>query len=176
MAKWIIDPDHSVAAFAIKHMMIANVRGQFNDITGKVYFEPADIAHSSVELEVGVASVNTGIKKRDEHLLSSDFFDAAKYPKITFRSTAVEVSGANRAIVTGDLTIHGITRTAGLSVEYAGPVKDPLGDGKSMGFSASTIINREDYGMTWNEPMEKGGLMLGREAELTIDIEADLAE
>lgn len=176
MAKWIIDTDHSVAAFAIRHMMIANVRGQFNRLSGTIVFDPAHIARSSVELAIEVASITTGIKKRDEHLLSPDFFDAAPYPFITFKSASVEPVGGNTGRVCGDLTIHGVTREITFDAEYYGPVKDPFGEGMSMGFSASLTINREDYGITWNQAMEAGGVMAGKEVQLFIDLEADLAE
>ncbi|MEW6117085.1 MAG: YceI family protein [Nitrospirota bacterium] len=175
MSKWMIDPDHSVAAFAIRHMMIAFVRGQFNKITGTIQFDPEDITRSSVEMEIDVASLTSGIKKRDEHLLSADFFEVEKYPKITFKSMGIEKTGTNSGKVTGDLTIHGVTRSVTLEVSFFGPVKSPFGE-TSMGFSAATSLNREGFGIMWNEPMEKGGLMIGRDVEITVDIEADLAE
>jgi polyisoprenoid-binding protein YceI len=175
MSQWIIDPDHSVVAFAIRHMMIAFVRGQFNKVTGTIRFDPEDITRSSVEMEIEVASLTTGIKKRDEHLLSADFFEAEKYPKINFRSTKIEKTGTNSGKVTGDVTIHGITRPVTLEVNFFGPVKSPFGE-TSMGLTAMTVLNREAFGIMWNEPIEKGGLMVGRDVELTIDIEADLAE
>lgn len=176
MARWSIDPDHSVAAFSIRHMMIANVRGQFNMLGGTIQFDPSHIARSSVELTIEVASVVTGVKKRDEHLLSADFFDAAAYPHITFKSTSVEPVGGATGRIAGELTIHGITQPVTFDAAYYGPVKDPLGEGTSMGFSASLTINREDYGITWNQAMEAGGVMVGKEVQLSIDLEADLAE
>jgi len=175
MAKWVVDSDHSVAAFSILHMMIAHVRGQFNNITGTVYFDPQNIAGSSVELTIGTSSVATGIQKRDDHLKSPDFLDVAKYPEISFKSVGIGPVEGSRALVTGDLTLHGVTRRITVDTEFSGPVKDPFGDGSSMGFTASTTINREDYGMDWNQPMENNGIMLGREIRLTIDLEADLA-
>ncbi len=175
MAKWIIDPDHSVAAFAVRHMMIADVRGQFNKVTGTILFDPADVAGSSVELNIDTASITTGIRKRDDHLKSQDFLDVERYPAITFLSTAVEVTGANRAKVAGDLTLHGVTHPVALEVEYFGPVNDPFGEGKSMGFSVAGTINRENYGIVWNEAMEGGGVIVGRDVRIVLDIEADLA-
>ena len=176
MAKWVIDPDHSVAAFSIRHMMIANVRGQFNKITGNVYYDPSDIGASSVEMTIAVSSLFTGIQKRDEHLKSPDFFDAEKYPVITFTSTKIETLGHSRAKVIGNLTIHGISRSVILEVEYSGPVKDPFGSGMSMGFTAETAINIEDYSINWNYPMESGGAVVGKDAHINMDIEADLEE
>lgn len=176
MTKWVVDPDHSVAAFSIRHMMIANVRGQFNKITGIIYYDPSNISGSSVEITIDVASLVTGIGKRDEHLRSSDFFDSEKYPLITFKSTKTEAAGKNRAKVSGNLTIHGITLSATFDVEVSGPVKDPLGGGMSMGFTTAAAINREEFDIKWNEQMENGGVMAAQEVYITIDIEADLAE
>jgi polyisoprenoid-binding protein YceI len=174
MIKWIVDPDHSVAAFSVRHMMIADVRGQFNKIDGTIYFDPLNLENSSVELTIAVSSIITGIQKRDEHVKSPDFFDAEKFPLISFKSISTEPLGGNRAKVTGDLTIHGITRQVTVSAEFSGPVKDPFGDGLSMGFTASVVINREDYGIMWNQPMADNGIMVGREVRLIIDLEADL--
>jgi len=159
-------------------MMIANVRGQFNRINGVISFDPARPAGASVEAEIAVASITTGNKKRDEHLLSPDFFDAAKYPLISFRSTKVELTAANRGRVSGDLTIHGTTKPVAMEVEHFGPVKSPeaLGGETSIGFSARLTINREDFGVMWNMPINTGGVVVGREVDIVLDIEADLAE
>lgn len=175
MDKWVIDSDHTVAGFIVRHFMITNVRGQFNKITGTIYFDPADISHSSVEAVIDVSGIFTGIQKRDDHLRSSDFFDVARYPQIIFKSTRVESADGNRLKVTGDLTIRGITRAAVLAVEYTGPIKSPYGE-TSIGFAATTKINREDYGMTWNQPMDGGGVIVGKEVEIALDVEADLAD
>lgn len=178
MAKWTIDTAHSVAAFSVKHMTVANVRGQFNNITGAVEFDQADPARSSVTAEIEVASITTGIRKRDDHLLSADFFDAAKYPKITFKSTGVETAGGNSARISGDLTIHGITRSVIMEAEYFGPVKSPkaLGGETTIGFSASLTIDRRDFDVKWNVPLTGDALMVGNEIRIDLDIEADLAE
>lgn len=175
MDTWIIDPDHSVAAFSIRHMMIAAVRGQFNKVEGVVRFDPGNLSGSSVELAIGAASVLSGIRKRDEHLMTADFLDVEKYPVISFRSSQVQAKAPGRVLVTGDLTLHGVTRSITVEASYTTPVKDPLGDGLSMGFSIAATLNREDYGITWNVPMPGVGVMLGHEVELLIDLEADLA-
>jgi polyisoprenoid-binding protein YceI len=175
VAKWTVDPDHSVAAFSILHMMIAHVRGQFNDIEGVIYFDRQNIEGSSAELTIKASSVATGIQKRDDHLRSPDFFDVDTYPDISFKSTRIDSVEGNQARVFGNLTLHGVTREIMFAAAFSGPAKDPFGDGLSMGFTASTVINREDYGMKWNQPMEGNGLMLGRDVELVIDLEADLA-
>jgi len=175
MAKWIIDNDHSVVAFSIRHMMIAHVRGQFNKLAGEIIFDPQNIAGSSVELKIDASTVISGIQKRDDHLKSPDFLDVGKYPDILFKSTHIDYSEGTRARVTGDLTLHGITRRITLATEFSGPVKDPFGDSLSMGFSASTVINRKEYGLEWNYPMADNGIMLGWDIELFIDLEADQA-
>jgi polyisoprenoid-binding protein YceI len=174
MTKWIIDPDHSGAAFSVRHMMIANIRGQFCKVGGTVYFDPLNITNASIELSIDASSIFTGIRKRDDHLKSADFFDVDKYPAISFTSTRIHSVNGSKAQVTGDLTIHGITRQITVSVEFSGPVNDPLGDGSSMGFAVSAIINREDYGIMWNQPMANNGIMVSREVQLFIDLEADL--
>ncbi len=177
MAKWLIDQDHSCAAFAIRHMALAHVRGQFSSMKGTIHFDPADRSGVSVDVEIDVASVNTGIKKRDEHLLTEDFFDQRKYPTIKFRSNAVEFLDHSRCRVSGALTMHGTTRQVTFEGEYAGPRKNPYGNETTFGFSGATTINREDFGIMWgSEPMEGGGLVAGREVQIFLDVEADLAE
>jgi polyisoprenoid-binding protein YceI len=176
MTKWLIDSDHSCAAFAIRHMALAHVRGQFANMKGTIYYDPAD-KMASVDVEIDVASVSTGIKKRDEHLLTGDFFDQSKYPTIKFTSKTVEFLDRNRCRVSGSLTIHGITRPVTFEGEYAGPRKNPFGDEATVGFSGTVTVNREDFGIMWgSEPMEGGGLVAGKEVQIAIDIEADLAE
>lgn len=173
MAKWVIDSDHSVASFAVRHMMVANVRGQFNKIKGYINFE-ADISNASVEVSIDASGIYTGIQKRDDHLRSPDFLDAEKYPEIKFKSTKAEAVSKNTYRITGDLTIHGITRPVTLEGEYSGPEKSPYGE-TSMGFTAGAKINREDYGLIWNVILESGGVMVGKELQIVLDVEADLA-
>jgi len=173
MAKWSIDSDHSVAAFSIRHMMVSNVRGQFNKISGEISFDPSDISHATVEATIDASGIYTGIQKRDDHLRSQDFFDVSRYPSIVFKSGAVEVIGDKRLKISGDLAIHGVTRLVTLEAEYSGPEKSPFGD-TSLGFTAATRINREDYGLLWNVDLESGGVMVGKEVDIFIEIEADL--
>lgn len=176
MAKWIIDPDHSVAAFAVRHMMVSNVRGQFNKLSGSIEFDPVDVARSWVEAEIDVEGIWTGIQKRDEHLRSPDFFDVAKYPKILLKSTKVENIGGNRFRLTGNLTMHGVTHSVTFEAKYWGPVKGTEEGEICIGFSAATDIDREDYGITWNAALlEKGGFVIGRGIKITLDLEADPA-
>jgi polyisoprenoid-binding protein YceI len=177
MATWNIDPDHSCAAFAIRHMALAHVRGQFAALKGTIEFDPADRTRTAVNVEIEVASVSTGTKKRDEHLLTSDFFDQPKYPLISFKSSRVDFPGASQCRVTGNLTIHGVTRPVTFEGEYAGPRGNPYGDETSIGFSGTTNINREDFGIMWgSEPMESGGLVAGKEVQIFLDVEADMVK
>ena len=175
MSKWIIDPDHSAGAFSIGHLMVAYVHGQLNKVTGTVHFDPADITSLSVELDIEVSSIITGIQKRDDHLRSADFFDVKTFPKITFRSTGAERTGFSSCKVSGKLSIHGVSRPAELDADISGPVKSPFGE-TSIGITAYTVLNREDFGMTWNEPMENKGFMVGKDVEISMNVEADLAE
>jgi polyisoprenoid-binding protein YceI len=178
MAKWIIDLDHSVAAFSSRHMKIANVRGQFNGITGTIEFDPGNPAGASVSAEIEIASLTTGIKKRDAHLLSADFLDATRYPKMTLRSTKVEPLAGNRAKVTGDLTLRGIMHSVIFEAEFFGPVKSSqaLGGETTVGFGASTSIDRFDFGVKWDVRMDDGAFVAAKEVKITLDVEADLEE
>jgi polyisoprenoid-binding protein YceI len=158
-------------------MTLAHVRGQFSKMKGAIYFDPVDRLRTSVDVEIDVASVNTGIKKRDDHLLTVDFFDQTNYPTIIFKSTKVEFLEGSRCRVSGNLTMHGITRPVIFEGEYAGPRGNPFGDETSVGFSGSTTVNREDFGIMWgSELMEGGGLVAGKEVQIFLDVEADLAE
>ncbi len=178
MTKWNIDPDHSVAGFTIRHLMIANIRGTLTGITGTILFDPASIENSSVEASLPVAGISTGNRKREEHLMTADFFDVEKFPTITFRSTRLERTGINRGKITGDLTMHGVTRPVTMEAEYIGPIKGPadLGGETTMAFSASLTVNREDFGIMWNVPFDNGNLVVGKDVQITLDVEADQVE
>ena len=176
MAEWIIDPDHSCAAFAVRHMALANVRGQFTKMKGIIQFDPVDKSSASVDVEIDIASVNTGNSKRDEHLLTADFFDRERYPIMKFKSTSIDFQPGNRCRISGNLTLHGATLPIVFDGEFAGPRGNPFGDETSVGFSCMTSVNREAFGMMWgSEPMEGGGLVAGRDVQIFLDIEADLA-
>jgi polyisoprenoid-binding protein YceI len=174
MSEWKIDPDHSVAAFTVRHFMITLVRGQFNKVSGSLQFDPATPALGTVAIEIESDSIHTGIPKRDEHLRSPDFLEVDKYPLIRFKSTRIEPVAVNGFILTGDLTIRGITRSIALDAEYLGQVKSPFDEDISIGFSASARINRHDFGVSWNVNMENGGLVAGNEVFLNLEVEADL--
>jgi polyisoprenoid-binding protein YceI len=175
MKRWLIDLDHAVARFSVRHFMIANVEGLFSKMNGTLLFDPPDLARLSVKAEIEVKSLTTGHPERDEHLLSPDFFDAEKYPKIFFESTHVKTAEGNRGKVTGDLTIRGVKKPVTLDFQFFGPVKSPFSGITCIGFSAFGRVNREDFGMTSSVAMEGGGFVTGKEVEIHIELEADLA-
>jgi len=169
--QWQIDPAHSAAHFSVRHLMISNVRGQFSQLSGSVTIDPQDPAKSTVEVAIDAASIHTREPQRDEHLRSADFLDVAKHPLLTFRSTRVEARGADEFKVTGQLTIHGVTNEVALDVEGPTPsVKDPWGNIRA-GVTASTKINRKDFGLVWNAVTEAGGVVVGDEIKITIEAE-----
>lgn len=171
MATWNIDPTHTAAEFSVKHMMVTTVRGKFNNLSGIVEFDPANPAAGRVEVEIDAASIDTGVSDRDNHLRSADFFDVANYPKITFRSKKVEVTGENRGRITGDLTIRGTTRPVTIDAEFLGLLKDPWGNDK-VAFSGAARINREDFGLTWNVALETGGWLVGKDIKISLEVQA----
>ena len=166
--EWAIDPGHAEVAFIGRHFMLTKVRGRFTDVAGvvRVGEHPAD---SSVEVEIGMASVSSGSQDRDDHLRSADFFDVEQHPRATFRSTAVDWEGAT-ARVTGDLTIVGVTQPVVLDVEFLGATRDPWGGERAV-YSASTEVNREDWGLTWNVALETGGVMVSKKVRIEIELE-----
>jgi polyisoprenoid-binding protein YceI len=168
---WNIDPAHSHAQFKVKHMMISNVKGEFTALTGTLKYDSENIANSLVEASIDASTINTREPQRDTHLKSADFFDVAKYPKLTFKSTRVAKKGEGEVEVAGDLTIHGVTRNVVFEVEdLTAPTKDPWG-GTRIGLSATTKINRKEFGLGWNAALETGGIMVGEEVTITLDVE-----
>jgi polyisoprenoid-binding protein YceI len=177
VAKWVIEPEHTVAHFTARHMMITDVHGQFNKISGVIYFDPENMASVSAEVEIDAASIWTGVEPRDKHLRSADFLDVEKYPTISFKSTKVEVAGINSLKLHGEITIRGIIRPILLNAEFFGPnhYEDEEGSYTSIGFTATTHINREDFGMNWNNFFGNGNFMVGKHLNITLNVEADLA-
>lgn len=168
---WNIDPVHSTAQFKVKHLMISNVKGEFTAITGKLEFNSADVTKSRVEASIDAKTINTRDPQRDAHLKSADFFDVEKYPALTFKSTRIVQEVADELEVEGDLSIHGVTRKVTFDVEWAGaPVKDPWG-GTRMGMSATTRINRKDFGMTFNAVLDSGGIAISEEVTIMLDVQ-----
>jgi polyisoprenoid-binding protein YceI len=169
-ATYQIDPAHSSAQFTVRHMMITNVHGGFKKVSGSVVYDAENPANSSVNAEIDAASINTNEEQRDTHLRSGDFLDVDNFPTITFRSTNVEKSGDDEFKVTGDLTIHGVTRPVVLNVEGPAPEgKDPWGNTRT-GATATTKIKRSDFGLTWNAALETGGILVGDDLKIELDL------
>jgi polyisoprenoid-binding protein YceI len=170
-ATWQIDPNHSAAQFAVRHLAISTVRGAFTKVSGTVQVDDNDITKSTVDVTIDAASIDTRVEGRDKDLRSDHFFDVEKYPTLTFKSTKVEQIAPGKLKVTGDLTIHGVTKPAVLDVE--GPtaaVKDPWGNQRAA-VNATTKINRQDFNVKWNAKMDNGGLVVGDDVAITLDIE-----
>jgi len=168
---WQIDPAHTAAGFSVKHMMIATVRGQFKGVTGTVNWDDQDISNSIVDVTIDANTVDTGEPKRDADLKSANFFDVAQYPTITFKSTKIERISAAKMKVAGNLTIHGVTKPVVLDVEGpSGAIKDPYGKTR-VALNATTTVNRMDYGVKWNAKMDGGGIVVGDDVNINIDLE-----
>jgi polyisoprenoid-binding protein YceI len=167
---YALDASHTDVGFSVRHLMVSKTKGRFAGVTGTITIaeEPTE---SSVEVEIDVASIDTRDEKRDGHLRSADFFDVEEHPTMTFRSTSVRPLGGDRWAVDGDLSIHGVTRSVGLEVTFEGAARDPWG-GERLGFTARTEVDREDFGLSWNQALETGGVLVGRTAKLEIEAEA----
>jgi polyisoprenoid-binding protein YceI len=166
---WKLDPAHSVAEFKVKHMMISNVKGTFTGLSGTLQLDETDHTHSIVETSIEVGTINTGDAQRDGHLKSADFFDAEKFPAITFKSTNIDSTGGPDYEVTGDFTLRGVTKPLVLKVEdVSTPSKDPWGN-QRIGLSATTKINRKDFGLGWNAALETGGVLVGEDVTITLE-------
>lgn len=168
---WEIDAAHSQVTFSVRHMMISTVKGQFTVLSGHLHIDEQSPANSSVDAQVATASIDTRDQRRDGHLQSPDFFDAAQYPTITFKSTSVVSLGGNEYNVIGDLTMHGVTKPVTFKAEYAGQGKNPYGM-QVAGLSATTKINRKDWGLTWNQGLESGGVLVSEDVKIEIDLQA----
>jgi len=168
--EWKIDPTHTVISAVARHLMVAKVRGYFRNFSGTIQI-PDTPENATVEVEIEAASIDTGVKDRDDHLRSPDFLDVERYPKLTFRSTRVELGDGGAFKLHGDLTIKNVTRPIVLDAQYAGSSPDPWG-GKRMAFSATTQLNREDWEMTWNVALETGGVLVGKTLAVEVEVEA----
>jgi len=168
---WDIDPAHTSIQFAIRHMMVSSVHGQFTKVVGTVQTSDKDLSRSIVQASIDASSIDTHEPKRDEHLKSPDFFDVAQFPTITFVSKKIQPAGKGHWKVTGDLTMHGVTKPVVLDVEASGAsVKDPMGKTRA-GAHATTKINRKDFGIVWNKALDGGGIAVGDQVDVTIDVE-----
>jgi polyisoprenoid-binding protein YceI len=170
-ASWEFDPDHTGVHFKVRHLMISSVRGEFEKVSGRIVYDEADITKSAADITIDASSVNTRSAERDKDLRSPNFLDVAKHPMITFKSKRVEKAGDGTLKMTGDLTIRGVTKEVVLTVDGPTPaIKDPRGN-RRVGGQATTKINRKDFGLVWNAALETGGLAVGDEVEITIDVE-----
>jgi polyisoprenoid-binding protein YceI len=170
---WTIDPAHSLVELAVKHMMFSTVKGRFASVAGTIVLNEQNLAGSSVIAEIDAGSIDTGEAQRDGHLRSADFLDVESFPTIAFRSTEIVPRGRDGFVLVGDLTIHGVTREVSLEAELTGQGSDPWG-GKRAGFAASTTINRKDFGLTWNQALEAGGVLVSDQVKISLEIQATL--
>lgn len=173
---WKIDPAHTQVGFEVKHMMFAKVRGQFDAPEGQIHLGPEGaLDESSVQVTIDAASIDTGVEDRDQHLRSGDFLDVDNHPELRFASREVRSGSGSDFTVVGDLTIHGETREVELAVESTGRGTDPWGNERA-GFSASTTIDRRDFGLTWNQALEAGGVLVGHDVKIELEIQAVLVD
>jgi len=166
---FVVDPTHSEVSFQIRHM-VSNVRGRFNDFAGTVNMDPKNLPGSSVEFHIKATSIDTNVADRDKHLRSADFFDVEKYPEITFKSKSIKPAGKDKYNVTGALTMHGVTKDVTLPVTFLGEGKDPWG-GTRAGFETATTLDRKAYGIVWNKAIDNGGVLLGDDVKIEINLE-----
>jgi polyisoprenoid-binding protein YceI len=181
MTKWTFEPGHTAAEFRARHMMVTYVRGHFKNVHGTLEFDPDDPRKASVDVRIDAKGIWTGVEARDDHLRSADFLDVENHPEITFSGNRVEIIGEHDYAVTGDLTIRGVTREATLNVRYLGQWQTPWwedgvdkGPKTRAGFLATTVVNRHDFGVSWQDTMDRGGIVVSDEVEITIDAEAIL--
>ncbi|GER66709.1 polyisoprenoid-binding protein [Weizmannia acidilactici] len=175
-AKWAVDYAHSSIDFTVKHMMISKVKGSFQKFEADIEADPQDLTSAKISFTVDASSIHTKNADRDNHLRSADFFDVENYPNITFVSKSVTKTGANTYDVTGDLTIHGVTKEETFKVTFEGLSKNPMSGAETAGFSAEGSVKRSDYGLTWNAALETGGVLVGDEIKFTVEVEASKAE
>jgi polyisoprenoid-binding protein YceI len=168
---WNLDTVHSGINFTVRHMVVSKVRGRFAKFNGTVALDESDVTRSSVEATIDVSSIDTGTAQRDDHLRSADFFDVERFPEIRFLSTRIEKVSGERYRLTGELTIHGVTRSVALETEYGGRGKDPWGN-ERVGFTAKGAIDRKDFGLVWNQALETGGVLVSDRVELELEVQA----
>lgn len=171
---WAIDAAHSEAGFAVKHLMISTVKGRFGTVSGTIVLDETNLEASTVQAEIDAGSIDTRSEQRDAHLRSADFFDVEQYSTIKFASTKVEARGNGEFAITGDLTIRDVTKQVVLDVEETGRATDPWG-GERIGFTATTKIDREEFGLTWNAALETGGVLVGSEVKISLEVQAVLS-
>lgn len=171
-SKWVVDATHSAIDFSVKHMMVSKVKGAFHNFNAAIEADPADLTTASIDFTVDVASIDTRNADRDGHLKSADFFDVEKFPTMTFKATDITKKDDDEYAVTGDMNIHGVTRPETFTVTFEGVAKDPMSGAEKIGFSAEGKVKRSDYGLTWNAALETGGVLVGDDIKISIEIEA----
>ncbi len=167
---WVIDPDHSLAEFSIRHMMISTVRGSFPGLSGEIVGDVNDLRSAHAHIAIDVSTVDTRQKDRDKHLRSADFFDVENHPAITFDSTKIQRVSDNAYDIEGNMSIRGTTRPITVRAEYMGTSKDPWGNVRA-GFSATAEVNRKDFGLQWNQALETGGVLVGDKVKMSVELE-----
>jgi len=170
-SSWNLDTVHSGINFTVRHMVVSKVRGRFARFSGTVALDESDLTRSSVEATIDAASIDTGTAQRDDHLRSADFLDVERFPEIRFLSTRIEKVSGDRYRLTGELTIHGVTRSVALEAEYGGRGKDPWGN-ERVGFTAKGAIDRKDFGLVWNQALETGGVLVSDRVDLELEVQA----
>lgn len=170
-ATWNVDKIHSTIGFSVRHMMISNVKGVFNEFDGKIEADPTDLTDADIEFTIDANSVDTRMSDRDDHLRSSDFFDVENHPNLTFKATDIVKKSEDRYDMTGDFTIRGTTKPVTFDIVFEGVAKDPMSGDEAAGFTGSTKINRKDFGLTWNAALEAGGFVVGDEIKINIEIQ-----
>lgn len=168
---WKIDTTHSGISFSVRHMVFAKVRGRFTNWEGNIQLDPANLTNSSVAVEIDAASIDTGVPERDNHLRSADFLDVERFPKLRFQSTRIEQVSGDRYRIHGNLTIRDISREVVLDAEYGGQAKDPWGSVRAA-FTATTSVDRTDFGLTWNQVLEAGGVLVGERIDIELEVQA----
>lgn len=174
MSEWNVDVTHTNVGFEIKHMMVSKVRGNFSDMEGTIEGDPRELENTKINFRVGIDSISTNNEDRDNHLRSADFFEAEKYPNMTFESTNIKKVGDNQYELTGNLTIKDVTKETTFDVEYLGEGTNPWGV-EVVGFEASTTISRKEFGLTWNQALETGGVLVGDDVKIQIDLQVNPA-
>ncbi|MFS0577192.1 YceI family protein [Sporosarcina sp. 179-K 3D1 HS] len=175
MTTWVIDSSHSNIGFTVKHMMVSKVRGNFESFKGTIEGNPEDLANANIEFSVDMSTINTNSEDRDNHLRSADFFDAETHPEMKFVSTAIAKTDDDEYDVTGDLTIKGVTKKVTFEAEYEGKATNPWGQ-EVVGFTVKGKIKRKDFGLTWNQALETGGVLVGDDVKIIIELEANPAQ
>ncbi|MBS4197180.1 YceI family protein [Lederbergia citri] len=171
ISKWNLDTAHSNVDFSVKHMMVSKVKGSFNDFSADIVVDPTDLTTGNISFTIDVASIDTRNEDRDNHLRSADFFEVEKYPNLTFTSTNIEKKGEDQYAVTGDVSLHGVKKPETFTVTFEGLAKDPMSGAEKAGFSVEGKIKRSDYGLTWNAALETGGVLVGDDIKVTMEIQ-----